>query len=458
MSWAVFINKELGGGRDFKKARTYWSMAASSGLETAWVNLVKLDYVDDADVDADTLGEKCNNEFFESWKSWVSSSETSSLSFPAPPSWLEKYIEMTLGIKGGAIENKEFWYILAMIRLLAQQQQAKHLITKQTVLYHFTRFDVLEKLLPNPELDSSFYSKNVLRCYHVSYMNDPSEGRRLLDFYKTNRAQDFPSAVKGSERLRFWFESEECGSYFHQLDNAHIVSNIPASVFTVSFTQRPDSLDLWRAYGDNGKGISIGFPIVGTNNLYLKSTPIMASVSEQSPNSANITAEGTFGAISHNSLAMEQDFEARYYEVAYGDDKVAEALSTFTPLLDRLNQIIADAEGNVILTEIARTHITESLLHILYLFKDESYSSEKEVRAIKIHPLHHSSVRRDERSPRRLYCELPNCSLFTATGTQIIVGPRVDDSNAMIWDARHLLTLHGYGMNVTVKRSEVKYR
>lgn len=435
---------------DLTKAKDYFISAAQADISAAWIELVKLDYIG---------GDKYNsthcNDFYHGWKSWTSSPDYKLSPLPIAPDWVSQFISSAMMISNDEIgEQQEFWHIMAAVRLLAQYQQAKHLITEETVLYHFTRFDVLEKLLPNPEFDVSFRNKNILRCYHVSYMNDPSEGQRLLNFRKneTNESDLHIKATEGARLLNKWFENKTVGNYFHQLDNAHVVSSLPASVFTASFTKRPDSLDLWRAYGSDGLGISIGFPVSGANNIYLKQKPIMnAPVNE-----SHILVQSEQ---IEKASSGEDDIDARYYNVAYDDDDVAKTLVTFLPLLERLEMLLnVIDDSNEKWTKIARKHITESLLHILYLFKDEEYASEKEVRAIKIHPLKHTAVRRDERTPRRLYCELSSCHLFTERNSQIIIGPKVDDSNAMIWDARHLLTLHGYDENVTVKRSDVKYR
>ncbi|WP_323971086.1 DUF2971 domain-containing protein [Aeromonas hydrophila] len=441
---------------DLTQARNYLIQAAKAGFSAAWIELVKLDYIDE-----NKYSNTDGNDFLDSWKSWVSNPTHRTTALPEPYGWVGDFINLVMMISKSEIDDqKEFWHILAIVRLLAQHQQAKHLITKETVLYHFTRFDVLEKLLPNPETNAAFRDKNILRCYHVSYMNDPSEGQRLLNFKKdeANDSELHVKATKGAKSLNKWFENKTVGNYFHQLDNAHVVSSLPASVFTASFTKRPDSLDLWRAYGNDGLGISIGFPVSGTKNIYLQQRPII----DNSVNEPIIPINNNTSVKSDkidNISGGEDDTEARYYNVAYDDDSVAETIIAFVPLLERLEMLLCVIDDDdEKWTKIARKHITESLLHILYLFKDEEYASEKEVRAIKIYPLKHKAVRRDERIPRRLYCELSGCHLFTEPNSKVIIGPKVDDSNAMIWDARHLLTLHGYDKTVAVKRSDVKYR
>lgn len=257
--------------------------------------------------------------------------------------------------------------------------------------------------------------------------------------------------------MKKWFGDDASEGYFYQLNNATLISELPASVFTVSFTMRADSLDLWRAYGNDGKGISVGLPVKGTKNLYL---PMQTVVGKklQSP----LLSDGDLNKLVDRGDVLSRnlkDISARYYKVDYSDESVSKALSIFYAPLLRLEGILESMEvDSDKWRKIAGKHITEALLHILYLFKDTNYSSEEEVRAIEIHSLDSNKVRRDERLPRRLYCELPGCSLFTNPNTQLVIGPKAEDANAMIWDARHLLMTHGYGDNVIVKRSNVKYR
>ncbi|WP_155270352.1 DUF2971 domain-containing protein, partial [Aeromonas hydrophila] len=459
-----------GGPKNIKNARSMWEKAACAGEPTGWVLLISLDYINDESnaikIDKENINDINSNanseDFLSLWNDWVNDQESMSKPLPPSPLWLDLYIESVMLKHNPSAfnENKEFWRIIAIVKLLSQWQQAQHLVTDNTTIHHFTKFEVIEKLIPDPYLSKNFTDKNILRCYHVSYMNDPSEGLRLLRYgskEKSNKKNVELEASKGARLLNKWFNESSPGSYFNQLDNAVTVANMPASVFTVSFTERADSLDLWRAYGNDGKGVSIGFPIQGVKNLYFKSPSIMEK--ESSHSNGDMAEEGTTSSATPPSRSNDMNVETRFYRVEYSDAAVANALALFAPPLSRLDYLIKNIGGEQAKWKsIASKHITEALLHILYLFKDESYASEKEVRAIEIHYLDSAKVLRDERSPRRLYCELPGCSLFTKAKTQVIIGPKAEDANAMIWDIRHLLTQHKYSWNVSVKRSDVKYR
>lgn len=462
LGWAYQF--DLDTPQNILRSRECWESAAKAGNPTSWVLLMDFDYIDAARSETKKIHQVLGVEgslptvHLDEWAQW-GCGDVLSNKIPEPPEWLDLYIKSNmLPIDGGEFNgNEEIWRLLAIIRLYAQWQQAQHLIKNDTTLYHFTRFDVLGKFLPDSDLNESSSKCNILRCYHVSYMNDPSEGMRLIDYSGGAKIENDALAVTSAQLLKKWFDNDTSNGYFHQLNNATVISELPASVFTASFTLRADSLDLWRAYGSDGKGISVGLPVKGTKNLYLPLQAIMGK-GLQSP----VPADGQ----DNQSMDWEKtttryvkSVQARYYRVDYSNDAVATALSLFHAPLLRLEGILTSMKNDESKwRNIASKHITEALLHILYLFKDSNYSSEEEVRAIEIHRLDSNKVRGDERSPRRLYCDLPGCSLFTSPNTQITIGPKAEDANAMIWDARHLLMKHGYGENVTVKRSSVKYR
>ncbi|WP_139462257.1 SEL1-like repeat protein [Aeromonas veronii] len=420
------------------ESRVWLEKAAIAGHDSSWIRLLELDYINN-DSNANTA---------------ANLDDTSNIN-----KWLDSYIQIE--IKKGTLHQPStdvlqplsisIFRCLAIIRLLSQWQQSNnHLITNNTVLHHFTRFDVIEKLLPTSDLGAKETKRNILRCYHVSYMNDPTEGRRLLDYSSDKNS----SASTAANALRYWFDSKD--GYFHQLDNAITVEDIPSSVFTASFTERSDNLDLWRAYGNDGKGISICLPVNGSKPSYVEPKQVNKCAIH---NQHRIVNTPSFSSPPYDDSCHTP----RFYRIKYDDKSVADTLSNLSLPLKKLEEYLdqvksTDEKAWSEWIKTIRNHITESILHILYLFKDENYSSEQEVRALTIHALTDEAIKRDERTPRHLYCELSNFPLFTKPGTEILTGPKVDNANAMIWDMRHLLTLHGYAGNVTVKRSKVKYR
>ncbi|MCY9835233.1 tetratricopeptide repeat protein [Aeromonas media] len=446
---------------DHAKAREFFEKSATKD-SAAWIILTSLDYIVNrnsyvsrkVDAAVDEEHTQVNKHSLE-WEMWIGDENHPQLPLPKVPSWIDSFLRTNMQKDKAICNNDEVWNLLAIITLLAQWQQSQHLVYKATTIHHFTRFEVLHELLPLSQKNTSDSKKNIIRCYHSSYMNDPSEGQRLIKFHNQPSAKNTPphnAAIDASKLLNKWFNDSSLGGYFSQFDNAPTVANLPASVFTASFTERSDSLDLWRAYGSDGKGVSISIPIKGTRTPYLSLKTIMKDKDE--------LLEVNPMDVLH--ACFNEKAEPRYYRVEYTDESIINALAIFAAPLKRLDNILSDNTLSETTryqwNKLASKHITEALLCILYLFKDEEYVSEKEVRAIQIHHLDDPQILRDKRSPSHLFCELPGCSLFTKPNTQIIIGPKAENVNAMIWDIRHLLTLHRYDKNVIVKRSIVQYR
>ncbi|MDX1949919.1 MAG: DUF2971 domain-containing protein [Rickettsiales bacterium] len=123
-------------------------------------------------------------------------------------------------------------------------------------LYHYTKLDTLEKIL----------SSGTFRLYDAFTMNDPNEiyyAKKV--FY--NLIEKDNTLIKNSKILEEVKKLENnfikfCGLY-ENLPSA--VLNQPMekksyyNYFILSACENPDYLPLWRYYGDNAKGVSIGF-------------------------------------------------------------------------------------------------------------------------------------------------------------------------------------------------------
>ncbi len=113
--------------------------------------------------------------------------------------------------------------------------RSEHLLGEETALSHFTGWKALESMLPVNAAGEATAYRNVLRQYHVDYMNDPKEGHRLLDFNKENE-----KATAASQILKALFE-KEYQHYQRHCQNNHAL--LP-SVFICSLTLDSDRLDL----------------------------------------------------------------------------------------------------------------------------------------------------------------------------------------------------------------------
>lgn len=115
-------------------------------------------------------------------------------------------------------------------------------MTTENIIYHYTSLDALISILnPNENQDICFW------VTHAEFMNDPAEYRYALSLLK-------PSLEK-YERANF-LESKMS----EKVSNigASLLKFAPGEPFLFSFSELSDDLSMWRSYGADGSGISIG--------------------------------------------------------------------------------------------------------------------------------------------------------------------------------------------------------
>jgi TPR repeat protein len=334
--------------------------------------------------------------------------------------------------------------------LLAQIEQAldaleetffairkKHLISGSKKLAHFTTWPAIESIMT---LDSAKPARNCLRLYHVEYMNDPSEGQRLLSFKGNGKARKSAKAAVTSKQLKELFE----GYYFSSFEKHNSTKSLLPSVFTVSLTQEADRLDLWRAYGRDGAGYCLVLPVEqeAGESAYVRNR------------SASLGFLSTAIDSDDDRQEKKQDIPCLYW-IQYSDKEVIEALDAIATPLDTVLSLKGKMPDSA--WKQVASCATAILIELLYLYKDEQYSTEKEARALSVMRLDHPRVQPDERTPGRLYCETAPF-LFNTPGSEVILGPKVQDATAAIWNIRYRLTKMGIDGNTVVRKSSVPYR
>lgn len=316
--------------------------------------------------------------------------------------------------------------------------RTEHLVSGKVKLSHFTTWETLEKILANGP--NKVTENNRLRQYHVDYMNDPSEGGRLLNFKSAGNEENFSDGTITSLKLKNLFQQH----YYNVFLEHNATSQILPSIFTVSLTEDSDRLDLWRAYGRDGIGYSIALQMdITKDDVPLKRMNRQASHAfMKAPGYAEVDTAATHDL-------------PTFYRIFYDDQAVANTLSKLSQPLERLYSLeekVSHSHWNKI-----ASCSTAILLELLYLYKDEQYSTEREARALAVMPLDDPRIRIDERTPGHLYCET-SAFLFRTAGSEIILGPKVPNTAAAIWNLRHKLTALGLASNTVVKKSCVPYR
>jgi hypothetical protein len=111
--------------------------------------------------------------------------------------------------------------------------------------------------------------------------------------------------------------------------------------------------------------------------------------------------------------------------------------------------------------EAAKKCVKTILTDLLYLYKNEEYKTEGELRTISFHPQGDSLTKLDEGSledgVKHEFVETPPF-LFECKDCEIIIGPKVINSYAVQVEIEHLLRDREYNQNVIVKKSEISYR
>lgn len=322
------------------------------------------------------------------------------------------------------------------------------LLTDETALSHFTGWRALESMLPVHAGAEVATGRNVLRQYHVDYMNDPKEGHRLLDFDNP----EFENATHVSKQLRKLFDDQ----YHHHQRHCPNNHALLPSVFICSLTLDSDRLDLWRAYGNDGDGYCLSFAFDG-------SAQMDAATIRQRDNQLAFHRDQKINGGSHIATDKATDSPLVniappvLYEIRYRDEDVATTLDKLHAPLTKLEELRPQLADATLQNELDAC-MAAMLLELLYLYKDEQYVNEREVRAIRMLPLDDPRIRSDERTPGRLYIET-NPFLFS-TESSIIVGPKVPgkDQLAAIWNLRWRLTKHGFSKTSKVALSQVGYR
>lgn len=323
-----------------------------------------------------------------------------------------------------------------LARLLLDVGQHKldhHTVTDTPAgIAHFTSHEVLNHLLPF-DGGKVVAGRNRLRLYHASYMNDPDEGRYLLKSLR----QD---------------ESDLFGLIFDAalLDNDHdgiTVGDTRFGVYLCSLTLEMDRLDLWRAYGKDGSGISLELPPalftapeIGRSHLFHRDDEGAGSGAD-SPASANTLLAVRYGG-----------------DDAGEDDKKA-FLAAKTMLATHM-QALANCMAkvkDVTVRERARECIHAIVADLLYLYTDPQYRTEREVRLVYACTLDDPYLKLDERKPGRLYVETRPV-LFTRPGHRVVIGPKASDKQEKKLEAEYRLSQHKMLANAAVVFSKVGYR
>ena len=244
----------------------------------------------------------------------------------------------------------------------------------------------------------SIIESNTMRLYAADSLNDPNEG----DYLRQNLSAEYPF-LKG-DSLR------------------------DGAAFICSFVGGGDQdiankLGYWQSYGEDGLGCSI----------------------------------------QPTSHPIQRPLRFRLAKVRYGECGMKEMQETFRPCLDAARDCFQTID------ECSTTHFwhwfRECLSGIAYLHKSDDYKSEEEYRIVVtskgtsrgyIKPYYDYKNDPGEGPRVRKFIKGPAFRPFMATGSKIVIGPRVQDTERIIEYLEALC--HKRGQNLDFSPSRIDYR
>lgn len=250
------------------------------------------------------------------------------------------------------------------------------------------------------------------------------------DLSKMNDPQEFIFGIKLIENLL----QSKFPDLFDWFETNHFLGNENEQLLLgCSFSENPDDLSQWRAYGDDGKGV-----VIGIDKAILSSN--------------NTTVIPSFYKGDERKVSFVQFHEVIYSQKAFEDSVVK--------LLNSIGDFITD--------RVESYKLSIGLSRLAASFKSDFYKNEQEVRAIIEHSKR-SELYLDESLKKHKLFDLNfrtskfgltpfcNVSLGNKDGTSIktvSLGPKCNISKG---DMEFMLLATGY-QDVNVTTSDGQYR
>lgn len=259
-------------------------------------------------------------------------------------------------------------------------------------------------------------TENKMRQFDGDYMNDPEEGRYVVDVMIA-AAQACKHQHKGAfvERLAKLRESRLLYSAYRK---ATFLSCWTITQIKAGTEDSADSLNHWRFYGDDGKGACLMVPLANLLPIF--------------PNQLYRVNYGT---------------ESRGGGTAAAERPIRQVKEGLTTRLNAMRRSRGNAMDDL-------EEVIQATHPLLFLFKSSEYTAEREVRSI-VHKDDYSSasgVLFDQRDPKRAYID-GNAGLIS-NGSILYFGPKADHKHAI--EVMGLAA--NLGVNLRVFVSSMPYR
>lgn len=280
--------------------------------------------------------------------------------------------------------------------------------TIENVKFLLDKTDVISDEIPNENVSQSLdlwldaksnstQPKNCLTMMHVCYMNDPTEGYTLL--------QALSDSISNTDERNFLFQDTTPSGFREKLLDEKFV-------FLKSFTSLIDQLNMWTMYASDRSNNS------DSNGCCVCIAPESFHMMLNAPQKSN----------DNKQLARNLD-DFHLYRIAYvqngklcdSDLKLNQHYNNLNKLIIRLNNLLLTYQS-VIDSSTIWNGLIRSLSFIAFLFKDASYSAEKELRLIITRDkTNKQQIKMTNQIPPKLYITPPH-QIYAET---IILGPKL---------------------------------
>jgi hypothetical protein len=180
----------------------------------------------------------------------------------------------------------------------------------------------------------------------------------------------------------------------------------------------------------------------------------LSAFDRESRDNAAVLHGGEVVKVSEGSEQSSEYVPTILYEIRYNDQQARKTLDRLKPILDKIKnkKALLGKTGQGV-DRIVRLIVS----HILYLYKDFQYATEKEARVVADFDISAEFLKLDERKPPRVFVESIDF-LFGSPGSRIILGPKVPDKAVVELSLKYRLARNGLLSTTSIVRSKAPYR
>lgn len=325
--------------------------------------------------------------------------------------------------------------------------------TLDTVKYLFTKlYQPDQNKAPDEECDEfdTTEGKNCLTMMHAMYMNDPNEGLTLL--------QSFENYIKDGEERNNLFDGMSAVEFREGMYDKNYI-------FLKAFTPRIDQLDMWAMYAsDREKGSdSNGCCVCLNSETFRRAIDIKSKPKDK--NTGILASKETDDFHLYRIVYVGIDGNIKKEKNPHLPEKVIDYYESLKQLINMLNKALINLFGAEIpecekenVRNYVRGFLQYSFRVVAFLFKEESYFLEEEIRLIvtKSHD-QKELIRKLHTNPPKL-CINP---FFQVYVDKLILGPKVKNTDEWIPYFQYELNnmrKEGFPEQVVVRKSKIHYR